>query len=455
MIALLAAVPPSYAAPRDPAADIKAAIDPIVAQLSKKYDCAISVALRGAGTTPLTVASTAGAVDKTGGRAVAPADGFVWGSITKMVTGASVLRLVDQQKLALTDAVAPIIDPFLAKLKAKDPAQNFSKLSDLWGDEVSAITVLDLLAMRSGVPDYDTASPSGRQPSDSFRADACAAQFAAQFSARNSPHNSLTCLTCFRRYAHPSRSYSPTYLLSLPWVATGSLQFSPGACDTRKYYNCYSSSNFVLLGLLLAQLAGADDWTTFAQQAPLAPAAPDFTDVQFAVTGAPAAFTPVKGYDTTHYNNNTKAIDVSSISGVFGGWTAADFVAPAADAAALAQDLYGPSHKLVSAALAQRMYDESSLTGYGLATFNLTRLTPHDVAMGHLGATYGYQSVVAYVPKVELAVAVGTNIERDEQDQPADVFCHVYNTAAAILQGLPVPTCTYSPGYWSGGCKCH
>ena len=184
---------PAYAAPHDPAADIKAAIDPaadikaaidpIVAQLSKKYDCAISVALRGAGTTPLTVASTAGAVDKTGGRAVAPADGFVWGSITKMVTGASVLRLVDQQKLALTDAVAPIIDPFLAKLKAKDPAQNFSKLSELWGDEVSAITVLDLLAMRSGVPDYDTASPSGRQPSDSFRADACA----AQNSPRNSP----------------------------------------------------------------------------------------------------------------------------------------------------------------------------------------------------------------------------------------------------------------------------
>ena len=48
---------PAYAAPRDPAADIKAAIDPIVAQLSKKYDCAISVALRGAGATPLTVAS--------------------------------------------------------------------------------------------------------------------------------------------------------------------------------------------------------------------------------------------------------------------------------------------------------------------------------------------------------------------------------------------------------------
>ena len=31
----------------------------------------------------------------------------------------------------------------------------------------------------------------------------------------------------------------------------------------------------------------------------------------------------------------------------------------------------------------------------------------------------------------------------------------IIRTAAAILQGLPVPTCTYSRGYWSGGCKCH
>ena len=405
--------------------------------------------------TPPLPASTAGAVDKTGGRAVAPADGFVWGSITKMVTGASVLRLVDQQKLALTDAVAPIIDPFLAKLKAKDPAQNFSKLSELWGDEVSAITVLDLLAMRSGVPDYDTASPSGRQPSDSFRADACAAQFAAQFSAQ------------FGAQFPDARTIR---VLSGTRTRRGATR-RPTCSACRGWRPARSS--------FLPARATRASTTTATRARTRAPRPPPraargrrrLDDVRAAgaarAGGARLHRRAVRrhrrarrvhagqGYDTTHYNNNTKAIDVSTISGVFGGWTAADFVAPAADAAALAQDLYGPSHKLVSASLAQRMYDESSLTGYGLATFNLTRLTPHDVAMGHLGATYGYQSVVAYVPKVELAVAVGTNIERDEQDQPADVFCHVYNTAAAILQGLPVPTCTYSRGYWSGGCKCH
>jgi len=58
-----------------------------------------------------------------------------------------------------------------------------------------------------------------------------------------------------------------------------------------------------------------------------------------------------------------------------------------------------------------QMYEECALTGYGLATFNLTRMTPNDVAYGHLGATYGYQSVVVYIPSLTLSVAIGTNIE--------------------------------------------
>ena len=67
----------------------------------------------------------------------------------------------------------------------------------------------------------------------------------------------------------------------------------------------------------------------------------------------------------------------------------------------------------MSQKLSDMMYATSSETGYGLATFNLTRLTPHDVAYGHLGATYGYQSVVAYVPSLGMAFSIGTNIERD------------------------------------------
>lgn len=106
----------------------------------------------------------------------------------------------------------------------------------------------------------------------------------------------------------------------------------------------------------------------------------------------------------------------------------------------------------------EMMYDTSSLTGYGLATFNLTRRTgqygPDGVAMGHLGATYGYQSIVAYNPAMDFSLAIATNIETDGQSQPAETMCHVYNAVRAIVRGIPQPTCTFTPGYFSGGCKC-
>jgi len=284
------------------------------------------------------------------------------------------------------------------------------------------------LAMRSGVPDYDTASPSGRGAGDVLRADA---------------------------YAHPARCLTPPQLLNLSWVRTGKLQFKPGACDREKYFNCYSSSNFVLLGLLLAQHVTAPDWHSYHQEDALSAVAGDFPHLQFATEGPPEKYTPVRGYDRTPYNNHTGSTDVSQVCGVFYGWTAADLVLDATGAAALAWDIYGPSYKLVSKRLVDEMYAESKETGYGLATFNLTRLTPNDIAYGHLGATYGYQSIVVFVPHLNLSVAIATNIERDFQDQPQDVFCSVYNSAKAILLGKPVPQCEFKMGYWDAGCRCN
>lgn len=226
------------------------------------------------------------------------------------------------------------------------------------------------------------------------------------------------------------------------------------SCDRQKYYNCYSSTNYILLGLILAAHADAPSWSAYDQHGALQPVLGDFSNLSFAVTGAPSAYTAVRGYDVTHYNNNTGAIDVADVCGVFGGWTAADVVFPASDAASLGQDIYGPAQALLPQAIQDEMYQESAETGYGLSTFNLTRLTPNDIAYGHLGATYGYQSVVVYVPSLELSISIGTNIERDHQDQPADAFCSVYNTAKAILQGKPVPTCTFTPSYWHASCKC-
>eukprot|EP00931_Biecheleriopsis_adriatica_P016281 TRINITY_DN12046_c0_g1_i2.p1 TRINITY_DN12046_c0_g1~~TRINITY_DN12046_c0_g1_i2.p1 ORF type:complete len:217 (-),score=15.71 TRINITY_DN12046_c0_g1_i2:174-797(-) len=153
----------------DPSAVIKMAIDPIVTTMATKYNCSISVALRGSG--PLRVTSAAGITDRATGREAQADDLYVWGSVTKLITGAGVLQLVDKGDIGLDDSVTTYIDPFLKMTAGSDPEQNYSSLEDLWGAEVHKITVRDLLGMTSGVPDYDTASPSGRAPTDYFRAE--------------------------------------------------------------------------------------------------------------------------------------------------------------------------------------------------------------------------------------------------------------------------------------------
>jgi D-alanyl-D-alanine carboxypeptidase len=427
---LLISVAPTLGLPAaDPSAQVLAAITPLVQKIAAKYNCSVSVGILGGPTDRVSVSFATGITDRATGREASTADPYVWGSITKMITGTAVLRLVDAGKIALEDQVPPLIDPLLAKMKEKDPTQTFGSMSEIWGDDVHKITVKDLLHMYSGLPDYDTASP-GDHPVDTFRSDS---------------------------YAHPDKSFTPVQLISLPWVTTGKLLFPPGTCDQKHYFNCYSSTNYVMLGLLLACQAGADDWKDYDQFAALGDFAKTLASLTFAVSGPPNAWTPVKGYDMTHYNNESgkfPGIDVSAVAGVFGGWTAADATMNALDAANLVKGIYGPPFELVSKPLVDEMYALSNVTGYGMATFNLTRLTPHDVAYGHLGATYGYQSVAVYVPSMDLGISIATNIELDSQPQPADVFCSVYNTAKAVLLGSKIPTCTFKPSYWSGGCDC-
>ena len=60
-----------------------------------------------------------------------------------------------------------------------------------------------------------------------------------------------------RRYEEPDHFYGPMEILSLPWVYVG--RKSP---VTR---HSYSSTNFLLLGLMLADLAGSGTWERYWQ----------------------------------------------------------------------------------------------------------------------------------------------------------------------------------------------
>lgn len=409
--------------------DIEAIVQKIVEEKASKYNCTIAVSVK----VPtlnngIPISAAAGYVDIPNAVPASRDDVFVWGSITKMSTGAAILKMVENKRLGLDEPIYPYCDAMLTKMKSWNPKQNFSSIAELFGNESRQVTVRQAATMMSGIPDFDTAKPFPWPPTDTFRAAV---------------------------YENPEREYGPADLLSLPWVATGSLDFTPGT-KTR-----YSSSNFVLLGLVLASLSGADNWDLYEQSSFLPPDVHKLMrSTRYATHGAPRNWTRVRGYDRTSYNgHDPKALpglDVYDVSGVYSGWSASDFTSSVHDAAEFVYALYGPQEEIISKEFIDVMIPKNEF--YGFATFNLTRHTgqtgKYGTAVGHLGATYGYDSILAYMPGADFSVAVASNMENDDQIHPADAFCSVYNEVKNRLTGERTK-CKFIPGgYYTGGCKC-
>lgn len=330
-----------------------------------------------------------------------------------------------------------MVDPVFARMADTDPSQGFRSMADLWGAEnVSDVTLRQLLGMTSGLPDFDTATPcfpnqTGCVPSDPLRK---------------------------TLYDDPGTSYEPARLMDVPWVGhhwRGQCKqvIRPGMAPF-----CYSSTNFMLLGFVLVAMSGATSWETLDQMAFVPESLKG--KLAFALSGSPRDYTRVHGYDRTSYNvpkGQTNDHDNWQVHGVFSGWTASDMVAPASAIADLTWEVYGPEHRFVPQEVVELMLP-GPLDIYGLATFNLRtntgRLGRLGKAHGHLGATYGYQSVTAYFPGLQIAMTVATNIETDYQEQPAHAMCLAYN--AAVNRMLNETTqCEFKPGsYYGGGCHC-
>ena len=79
--------------------------------------------------------------------------------------------------------------------------------------------------------------------------------------------------------------------------------------------------------------------------------------------------------------------------------------------------------------------------------------TPYGVAWGHLGATFGYDSTLLYSPYLKFSLAIGTNAETGEQQQPQDAACEAYNVVKNHLLSEPIDKCKIGGGYF-GLCNC-
>jgi CubicO group peptidase (beta-lactamase class C family) len=352
-----------------PPPDLSATLQDVAEYISARYNCSIALSYTSGNAS---AAAAAGFTDAGLGlgkptRPAKPDDLYVWGSTTKMFTGAAVLRLVDAGVVDLDDPIQQHIDPFLLHA-------NNSRLVDHFGTEIEKVTVQMLLHMTSGITDYDYAPYTE-----------------AQFADRG-------------------RDFAPLEILSdfvpkMPWL--------PGPGRQQRY----CSTNYILLGLLLtahAKPAGGSPWTWQSyDQRQILPTNLSFPRSLFVDAGRCSDVTAVHGFLQSYEGvPEIKPQDVYNLSCV-GGWTAGNYVGPTDEVARFTRALYRPGGGVVSAA-SQALMTNFSTPGsshhhhfnfYGMGTFDLSwSIGGGKTAYGHVGDTYGYQSQTTFFPDLDGAV---------------------------------------------------
>lgn len=165
--------------------------DATLTTLLRRYDVPGGVLLLLSGPDGVARVAAAGLAERAKGRPVTPDTRFHIASTGKMMTAVAVLQLVQSGRIALTDAVVPLIDL---------PGAN--RLANL-----GAATVEDLLTHRSGIPD------------------------------------------CLRNAkATTARHPDPR------WTAAEALTEAPCGDPTRKGAYAYSNTNYILLGRIVERL---------------------------------------------------------------------------------------------------------------------------------------------------------------------------------------------------------
>ena len=170
----------------------------IVEGAARKYNCAVSLGMSNG--KDLSHSLAAGTIDRFRERKAGPDDDFLWGSVTKTMTGAAILKLVAEGYVRLDDLAHHYVDPVLAQ--ANYPYKTMEEL--FWAD-------------RWAIPPAAAFRPM-RPPSRCATCSRC-----AQASAMIPPR-SATCSTSTQR------SFSP---LDLPDISRATM-FSLAARSQRR-----------------------------------------------------------------------------------------------------------------------------------------------------------------------------------------------------------------------------
>ena len=274
---------------------LRAALQPILDERATRHDAGFTLAFVNANTT---VELVSGNMRRTNDAKrsptspMTPSDPLLWGSITKMYTAASVMRLVESGRVALDDPAHMHIDPVLA-------AANSSSMSSLFGPSAFNVTVRYLLSMRSGLYDFDD-------------------DMTRSFQNR-----------------HPQVDLSP---IDDVWFASTHGHRQP--LYVAGTHQDYSSTNFELLGLLLMHHTNITQWDALDQRAAVFSTKAmqqRFPLTKFALHGPCADHTRVHGYQPD--DEYGWGLDTAYIS-CTNGFTCGNLYAPSREVAEFVYALY-------------------------------------------------------------------------------------------------------------------
>ena len=349
-------------------------------------------------------------------------DTVVLGSGTKPYVAAAVMRLVDAGKVALGDKALVHLDPVMLRLWNTTFVQ-------LLGAPAANVTVEHLVRMQSGLADMDVAAyedwvllnESARQPPQPLDPLSDLKYVAGLNAGSGGP--SAICPKC-------------------TWV------FSPGQ------HSMYTSTNFLLAGLVVLAHAGATDtWETFGLSALLDAGgavgfSASFPRTFFPTTGAldHAGLSTAGSCSTVAKGSRNATTVVYRQDASIMGFCYGNTIGSAWDTARFYYRLLGTDAVVSrgSRAVMQRVREIDVGWGRGIpygvglelecatAVPAYAKRTRH---YGHAGTTFGFQSIIGFYP--DLNVSLSVTLNSDHAFNKRVVICRLVEMIL-VRQGAPV-----------------
>jgi CubicO group peptidase (beta-lactamase class C family) len=314
-------------------------------------------------------------------RIIRPDDTFNYGSGTKTPIAAAIFRLADAGKIKTSDKVSTYVNPFLKR-------NNGTTLEELYGSQMADATILQVLRMEAGIPDFENAMGSSSIDTQALNSDG----------------------EVFTPYA---------------WMRAAASQAAvcnPGACSF------YSSNSYEVAGLLLTALQKPDgDWGDLDFGKAICGDSSQYPSMKLAAgQGKLKDVLSVSGVSRRSFSHSTILWDQNpSIM----GWTCGGLMASTGDVAKFFYDLLAPSspNPLVSDAARTEMSSLKVLnTGHFKVSYGAglmdsappkynkpTTKGPNDwgYMIGHIGETFAFHAINGYMPKAKAAFSIVTNTD--------------------------------------------